>query len=461
MSRARSREATRAVQPPSASAALAALPEGVRERAERLVRAADARGAALYLVGGPVRDLALGRPLRDADFTLAAAGGGAALGDDTAALAREAALPGDRVVVHPRFGTVRIELASGAALDLATLRSERYAAAGALPEVAPGTLDDDLRRRDFTLNALALPLSAAAGRALVDPGGGLADLAAGELRVFHAASFRDDPTRAFRAARFAARFGFELARESRAALRAALRAGAFGAVSGERFAAELEKLFAERETGGDPARALALLHEWHVLPALEPGLTLPRAALAPLRRLARGPAGSLPTRPWLVGLMVWFAALPPALARRTLARLAIRGAVATRVAAFPRTRDTALAALASARGRGAADAALRPLPPEELAALAAWAPPAARRRIERHAAEDRDVVLPIDGDDLVAIGLHGPEVGVALARIRAALLDRALATRDEALLLARELAAGARRARSRPLRKGSKHRRNP
>ncbi|HEY8121212.1 MAG TPA: hypothetical protein VII78_07835, partial [Myxococcota bacterium] len=324
-------------------------------------------------------------------------------------------------------------------------------------------------------NALALPLNPAAGSALVDPAGGMADLAAGELRVLHAASFQDDPTRALRAARFASRLGLQLARESRAALRSALRAGAFGAVSGERFAAELEKLFAEAQAGGDPARALALLHEWHVLPALEPGLTLPRTALAPLRRLLpRAPVRSrasgahsadgvapAPARTWVIGLMVWFAALPAALARRTLARLAIRGALAARIASFPRTRDTALAALARARGRGAADATLRALPLEELAALRAWAPPALQRRIDRHVAEDRDLALPVSGDDLLAIGLHGPEVGHALSRIRVALLDRAIATREEALGLARELAAGARRARAGPARRAARQRRKP
>ncbi len=452
----------RALATPRAADALAALPEAVRVRVRRLAAAADARGLALYLVGGPVRDLALGKPLRDADLTVSSPPG-CALGGEAAALAREAALPGDRVVAHARFGTARIALESGEAVDVATLRSEQYASPGALPEVAPGTLEQDLRRRDFTLNGLALPLSAAAGSSLVDPGGGLADLGAGELRVFHAASFRDDPTRAFRAARFAARFGFGLARESRAALRAALRSGAFGAVSGERYAAELEKLFAEADAGGDPARALALLHEWHVLPALEPGLTLPRAALAPLRRASRAglPACDLGARAWVVGLMVWFAALPAPLARRALARLAIRGAVATRIAAFARTRDAALRALAAARGRGAIDAALRGLPAEELAALRAWAPAGEQRRIDRHAAEDRALALPVSGDDLVAAGLTGPEVGRALARIRAALLDRAIATREEALLLARELAAGARRAHARPARKTARQRRKP
>jgi tRNA nucleotidyltransferase (CCA-adding enzyme) len=416
----------------------------VRARVARLASAAEARGLPLYLVGGPVRDLLLGRPLRDADLALAAA-----LAAGATEIAREAAQPGDRVVEHPRFGTLRLELADGAAIDVATLRRETYEAPGALPSVAPGALDDDLRRRDFTVNALALALNDAARSAsgeLVDVADGLAHLALGELHVFHAASFRDDPTRALRAARFAARFGFRLARDARGALRSALRRGAFGAVSGERYAAELEKLFGEASVGGDPARALALLDEWHVLPALEPGLELPRAAGAPLRRISRALVqGGFAGRAWVAGLMVWLAALPTPLARRTLARLAIRGALATRITSFARTRDATLRTLARARGRGAVDALLRALPVEELAALHAWAPRTAQRRIERHAAEDRALRLPVSGDDLLALGLAGPEVGAALARIRAAWLDRELTTRDEALALARELAARTRR----------------
>lgn len=447
----RSPEPPRKLPRVGAAEALGSLPEAVSTRVVRLASAAEARHLALYLVGGPVRDLLLGRALRDADLTVAAPAG-TGIGEATAELAREVALPGDRVVVHPRFGTLRIELEGGAAIDLATVRREHYDAPGALPSVAPGSLDDDLRRRDFTLNALALALNDAAREAsgeLAQAADGLAHLAAGELHVFHAASFRDDPTRALRAARFAARFGFRLARDARAALRSALRRGAFGAVSGERYAAELEKLFAEAEAGGDPARALALLDEWHVLQALEPGLHLPRLAGAPLRRLSRAlAAGAIGRRAWVAGLMVWLAALPAPLARRTLARLAIRGALATRISAFARTREAALRALARARGRGAVDAALRALPPEELAALLASAPRTAQRRIERHAAEDRDVRLPVTGDDLVAIGLAGPDVGRALARIRAALLDREVATRDDALALARELAERTRRSTS-------------
>ncbi len=433
---------------------LEALPAASRSAVEALVAAATQRGLAVHMVGGPVRDFLLGRPVHDADLVVEDRIPGAALD-----LAREA-LPGARVVSHGRFGTVRIDLPD-ARVDLATVRSEHYPHPGSLPIVAAGTLEDDLLRRDFSVNALAVPLTPRAreGRAaVVDLAKGQDDLAARTLRILHPRSLHDDPTRALRAARLGARLGFSLSRGSRAALRDALRDGVFGRVSGDRLRRELEKLFDDAACGTDPALALRTLDEWHVLAALEPGLRLPRAAVAPLRRLGR----LLATPPWpsprlrrlAAGLAVWLAPLDAGLRQRTLQRAAVRGEVAARIAAFPRLREAALRELGKARGRGAIDAALGGLGDEELLALLAFAAPTPRRRILRYATEDRPRRLPVTGDDLVALGLAGPAVGRALARIRAEMLDGRLRGRDDALALAREIGrrkAGS--AASRPARR--------
>ncbi len=403
-----------------------------------VLEASDARGLAVYLVGGPVRDWLLGRPLRDADLVVATPGGAEEL---AAALASERL----RATRHDRFGTVSLAT-EAVSLDLATARRERYAHAGALPEVEPASLEDDLLRRDFAVNALALPLSAKARAnhaGIVDPAHGRRDLAGRALRVLHRRSFHDDPTRALRAARLAPRLGFTLTRGSRGALRAALRDGAFGRVSGDRLRRELVKVFDEAALSLDPARALRLLAEWHVLGALEPGLALEPSAVAGLRRLGRTVA-SRPWpgprwRPWVAGLALWLAPLAPALRRRTLARFSVHGEVAARIAGFPRAREQWLRALAVARGRGALDATLAPIDEERLVALFAGAEPALRRRIERWAREDRGRRIPLGGSDLVELGFSGPAVGRALARIRAAFLDRRVADRGEALALALEL----------------------
>ncbi len=434
---------TRAAPPGREAAAkvLEALPREARPLVEAVLRAADRRGDRVYLVGGPVRDFLLGRPIADVDLIVEDGQGGGA-----ADLAREAAPPGARVISHGRFGTVRIELDAGA-VDLATVRSETYAHPGALPTVGPGDLCADLRRRDFTVNAIAIPLSEAARR--VHPGivacrGALEDLERGILRVFHPRSFHDDPTRAFRAARFAARLGFRLSRETRGALRDALRDGAFGFVSGDRIRRELEKLFDESTPELPPTRALRLLDSWHVLGALEPGLDLPRQALAPLRRLAR----ALAERPWplgsvrcpVVGLIVWLAYVTATVRRRTLERLAVRGELAGRIAGFPAERRQVLRALGRTRGRGAIDALLGRLDGETLLALFVTADAVSRRKIARYAALDRPRRPPVTGRDLLGVGLSGPAVGRALARIRAAYLDGTIRGREEALALARELA---------------------
>jgi tRNA nucleotidyltransferase (CCA-adding enzyme) len=216
-------------------------------------------------------------------------------------------------------------------------------------------------------------------------------------------------------------------------------------VSGERLRRELVKLFDDAALGLDPALALRLLEGWHVLGALEPGLGVPRSAHAPLRRLGRAVVGPPFRRGrwriWVSGLALWLAPLAPALRRSTLARFAVRGALVQRITGFPRLRDEKLRALARARGRGAIDAALADLDEEWLHALWAVAAPPARRRIVRYADEDRARRAPVSGADLVALGLSGPEIGRALRRIRAAFLDGALQTRDEAIALARELGA--------------------
>jgi len=420
-------------------ALLEALPPASRSAVEVLVAVATRRGLAVHLVGGPVRDFLLGRPVRDADLIVEDRIPGAAL-----ELAREA-LPGGKIVAHGRFGTVRIDLPE-ARVDLATVRSEHYPHPGSLPIVGAGALQDDLLRRDFSVNALAVPLTpqACEGRAgVIDLAGGQEDIAARTLRILHEKSFHDDPTRALRAARLGARLGFALSRGSRVALRNALRDGVFGRVSGDRLRREFEKLFDDAAAGTDPALVLRLLDEWHVLAALEPGLRLPRTAVAPLRRLGRllaiPPWPSPRLRRLAAGLAVWLAPLEVGLRQRALQRASIRGEIAERVGIFPRGRDLALRELAKARGRGAIDSVLGRLGEEELLALLAYAAPTPRRRILRYAIEDRPRRLPVSGDDLLALGLAGPSVGKALSRIRAGVLDGKVRSRDDALALAREL----------------------
>ena len=405
-----------------------------------VIQAADHNGASLFLVGGPVRDLLLRRPLRDLDLCLAPQPG-----LDAERLARRAAPPtGARIWSHGRFGTVRLATAA-ASLDISAMRSESYPRPGALPEVRAGDLDADLRRRDFTVNAMAVPLTRPARRSspsLVDPGGGQGDLARRQLRVFHARSFCDDPTRALRGARFAGRFGLRLAAESRRALDRAVREGAFDAVSGERWRRELEYLFADGPSGLDPARALVQLGGWGVLSALVPGLVAPcpqeRRHLRQLRRTLADPPWPLrPLRPWVTGMALWLAAADPPRRRAALQRLRIDGSPAARIEAFAENAPRWLGALCSSRGRGALDRCAAEHPEELFTALYCRAPAALRRRLRRWAAIDRERRLPVRGDEIAALGLSGAAIGEALAALRVAFLDRRCRDRDRLLAYAR------------------------
>lgn len=215
------------------SGALPELPE--------LLNAAD--GTPLYLVGGAVRDLMLGRGRTDLDIAVEGDAG------------QVAARLGGEVTTHDRFSTAKVRL-GGAEIDLASTRAETYETPGALPDVRPASIDEDLERRDFTVNAMALPLGREHG-GLLDPFGGREDLAEGVLRVLHDRSFVDDPTRALRGARYAARFGLEPEWRT-----ASLLAGTdVETVSLDRRRAELLRLAAEAET----PHAIDLLSEWGVL----------------------------------------------------------------------------------------------------------------------------------------------------------------------------------------------------
>lgn len=434
---------------------LGAMPPLTIPLVESLIAAAESHGVTLHLVGGPVRDLLLERPIRDVDVVMEPVERFGA-----AELAHAAAPPGAEVREHDRFGTVRLSTTE-ASVDLATARRERYRHPGALPQVEPASLKEDLLRRDFSVNALALPLRSGGRVEVVDPVAGRADLEGRVLRVLHDRSFHDDPTRALRAARLGARLDFHLTRGSRSALRDALRDGAFGGVSGDRLRRELEKLFDDAYRDLDPAQALRLLADWHVLSSVEPGLVLPKECVAPIRRLGRAISSSpwrvTRFRPWAAGLSVWLAPLAPSLRRRVLARLSVRGELSRRISEFPSATLGLLEPLASARGRGAVDSLLSGIDEEQLHALHAWAPTAVRRRIVRWAAEDRARRSPVTGNDLTGIGIEGADVGLALARIRVAFLDGAVANREEGLALAREIsnqsAPGRRTPRKRPAKK--------
>jgi len=192
-----------------------------------------------YLVGGAVRDLLLGRSNLDVDLVVEG---------DAIALARALAEAcGGTLKAHDAFGTAHVDLPDGKRIEFATARVEHYPVAGGLPVVERSTLKQDLSRRDFTINALAMRVGGAAHGQLVDYFGGLEDLESGRLTILHPLSFIEDPTRILRAARFESQLGgFRMDPQTEAFARHALTSSRFDGLSSARVKGELRRGFALR-----------------------------------------------------------------------------------------------------------------------------------------------------------------------------------------------------------------------
>lgn len=238
---------------------------------------ASEAGTTPWLVGGGVRDLLRDQAVRDADVVVE--------GDAPAIARRAADALGGEVFVHEAFGTAKWTppgwTATDEPIDIASARGEHYTGRAALPSVMRAELRRDLYRRDFTINAMALCLHPDRLGEVLDPYGGWGDLQSGVLRVLHGLSFHDDPTRAFRAARFAARFDLTLAPGTRGLLDGALRSGVFEELSEDRLGGELERLLEE----SDPVTALRRVRAWGLLPVLHPQWTVDGGLLDRLSRV--------------------------------------------------------------------------------------------------------------------------------------------------------------------------------
>ncbi|MGE4271654.1 MAG: CBS domain-containing protein [Desulfitobacterium sp.] len=220
-------------------------------------RVGDELGYSVFVVGGFVRDLLLKVPTQDLDLVIEGDGHAFAR-----ALAQQ--FPEGQLILHEQFGTARLEFPDGAHLDVARSRREDYASPGALPQVEESRLRDDMFRRDFTINAMAIAINSTRYGELVDYYGGLRDLKQGEIRFLHHLSFIEDPTRILRALRFAGRYGFRLAKETRDGVYTALSTGVLRKISSERFTEELMHMLRELRFGvmGESLLQMGVLKEW-------------------------------------------------------------------------------------------------------------------------------------------------------------------------------------------------------
>jgi tRNA nucleotidyltransferase (CCA-adding enzyme) len=375
-----------------------------------------------------VRDLLLAREIRDVDMVVE--------GDAVDFARRLAALVGGVARAHERFGTASLALPDGLELDVAASRRERYARPGALPEVTAGApIEEDLARRDFTINALAVWLGARPR--LVDPFGGREDLEQGVVRALHSRSFLDDPTRAFRAVRYGNRLGFRLAPATRRDLVAALTAGALDRISADRLRRELRLVFEEAARAG----ALRRMETLGLDAAVHPALRRRPGALARLGR-AEAAAGRLAAATtWLCYLLAWMGEASVEEVRGVARRLGVSGAQGRALLGWPQAVARFPAGLAS-RARSEVRRAARNLSADEIVAAAAVLGPSDGRALLASTFASTAARLSIRGADLRAAGVPaGPAIGRALERTLAALEDGRIAPSEElafALRAARE-----------------------
>lgn len=376
--------------------------------------------APAYLVGGAVRDLLRGAGGVDLDV---------AVEDDATAVARAVAVRvGGEARLHERFGTATVR-GPGLLVDLATTRRERYVRPGALPEVEPASLDEDLARRDFAINAMAVALSGLEVGRLVDPHGGRTDLDARAVRVLHEASFADDPTRLLRAVRYEARLDFRMDADTESLARAAIEDGALSTVSAHRIAAELMDLLGEVEV----ARAVERLGELGIDRALDPALEAD-ADLVASAALACSECGADRA---LAALAALIAREPEALAP-WVGSLGLTRSDRERVLAAARQAPGLVAPLRADLPPSAVHALLRCEPPETLSLALALGAPA--RPILRFLADLRSVHLEITGNDLLEAGVpSSPAIGRALYEVLRMKLDGVVEGREDELAAALEI----------------------
>ena len=367
----------------------------------------------LYLVGGAVRDILLGRDNLDLDLVVE--------GDAPELATSLAERISAKVLVHRRFRTAKLQY-DGLSIDLTTARSEAYAHPGALPTVCPGSIRDDLLRRDFTINAMAIHLDPENFGYLVDPFSGEEDLRHEIIRILHQKSFVDDATRMLRAIRYEQRFGFQL--ESNTELLLCQSIPMLSTVSGDRIRHELELILKEDRPEDHLHRAegLGLLQKVH--PSLKGN-----GWLGNKYQQAR----SVSTPPMTLHFALLTYRFGNEETEDFIARLRIPGKTATVIRDTFRLKEK----LPSLSGPELSPSSIHRLlqgysPTAILACAIASDPMTVRERLHLYLNKLRHVRTSLDGEALRQMGMPpGPPLGEMLRILHEARLDGRLKTREE------------------------------
>lgn len=417
---------------------LSRLDARLQKIVRRIGREAEARGHEAYLVGGFVRDLVLKKKNLDVDIVVQ--------GDVPALAGGLARKLKTRVTLHGRFGTAVLTFPDGSHLDLATARKEVYPHPGALPEVSAGGLRDDLFRRDFTINTLAVALHPAQWGELIDLFGGRDDIHRKKVRVLHDKSFEDDPTRILRAVRFEQRLGFRIEPKTLSLFKDALQKKMVDSVKPPRYFEEFKRML----SGPRPLpcqKRLARLggfgfvdEEFRFSGKISRFLKDLESAAARFRK-------KFPKRtfePWVL----FFAGLLDGMSEQRRKKICRKFQLSGRTTATILACAGADAVLKRISAKTLAPSELyrnlKPLSCETLIFLSArTSSDIVRRRIDRFLRTYAAVALSIDGFDVQKAGVPaGRRVGVILSEILQAKINGKVRSRREELALMKKLMNG-------------------
>ena len=377
---------------------------------------AHTRGEKIYLVGGVVRDLLLRQANLDLDLVVE--------GNAIELAERLKELNQGKVITHPRFNTAKLQWDKWS-VDLATARAETYDKPGALPSVTPSSIDNDLSRRDFTINAMAISLNPGYYGRLVDPHNGRDDLKDKLIRVLHEKSFIDDATRIWRGLRYEQRLDFHLERKTLALLKRDI--AMLDTISDDRIRYEIECIFQEKY----PEKVFRRAEELGVLAKLHPSLKGNGWLAAKFDQVRRQSSPQPPE----VELYLAFLAYPLTSeeVEQFISRLNLPKSLAQTVrdtiAVKDKMRSLAIPALSPSNIYHLLDGYSYPA---LVANSLATESPVANQNIRLFLNKLKGIKISLTGDDLKRMGIApGPQIGEVLELLRQARLNGRVTTKQD------------------------------
>ncbi len=402
---------------------------------QQIAKLADDLSFPIYLVGGCVRDLLLGLSATDIDLLI---------DGDALILAQEykKRYPSTKVVINTKFRTSKIILSDDLIIDLASARTEYYEHPADLPQVSTGSLREDLFRRDFTINTLAICLNKNKWGLLINYYNGFEDLKNKKIRILHNLSFIEDPSRIFRAIAYLLKFGFIWESKTKELAINAMKSGIFERTSRFRILSEFISLLKEPVP---ISKAITRLNDIQALPMLSSSINLDRPMLESIRKAEKLSPFVPDDERWIIYLLIISLSVDPQEMNEIMERLKLNKRKKTWILHFRDHYRQTLSALSATKSLKASELflLLEPYRNEELAVLASLADPQQRKAIERFFFVLKPAQIFSSGEEIISkTGLQGKQLGKVIRQLKLMQLDQGIHNKEEELAMACDLSKG-------------------